>query len=161
MIWVKLPRKVSEEQAVRKLRGVAMWVEASAQVDRPIGKVFAWYADDHVKNHPRWDPDIELEATSEEPLGVGTVIRRRNVRYETPVEGTMEIIEFERNKSFAVVIHEGGFEMPGRVRFEAVGPAQTVITLAAGVPDTVDEALVANRMQRSAASIKALAEADI
>lgn len=138
-----------------------MWVEASEQVDRPVEKVFAWYADDHVKNHPRWDPDIELEATSEEPLGVGTLIRRRNTRYETPVEGSMEIVEFERNQSFAVLIREGGFEMPGRVRFEAAGPSQTVITLGAGVPDTVDQALVADRMKRSAANIKALAEADL
>ena len=138
-----------------------MWIEASAQVDRPLEDVFAWYADGHVENHPRWDPDIELEATSDERVGLGTIIRRRNVRYETPVEGTMEVVEFERNKVFGVLIREGGFEMPGRVRFEPAGPSRTVVTLAAEVPDTVDEALVADRMRRSADNIKALMEADL
>lgn len=138
-----------------------MWIEASAKVERSIGDVFAWYADDHVRNHPRWDPDIELEATSGEPLRVGTLIRRRNVRYGTPVEGTMEIVEFERNQSFGVMIREGGFEMPGRVTFVSAGPSQTVVTIGAGVPDTVDEELVADRMRRSAENIKALMEADL
>lgn len=138
-----------------------MWINVSAEVERPIEDVFAWYADDHVRNHPRWDPDVELEATSDAQLRVGTVIRRRNHRYGTPVEGTMEITEFERNESFGVMIREGGFEMPGRVRFESVGPDRTVVTIGAGVPDTVDEALVADRMKRSAANIKELMEADL
>jgi hypothetical protein len=150
-----------KDQSRRKREGAVMWVEASTQIDRAIDKVFAWYADDHVRNHPRWDPDIALEALSSEPPRVGTVIRRRNTRYEVPVEGTMEVTEFERDRSFAVVIYEGGFQMPGRATFEAIGPDRTVITLGAGVPDTVDEALVADRMERSAANIKALAEADL
>ena len=138
-----------------------MWIEASTEVERSVTDVFAWYADDHVRNHPRWDPDIELEATSEQPMGVGTLIRRRNVRYATPVEGTIEVVEFQRDKAFGVMIREGGFEMPGRVTFESVGPATTVVTIGAELPGSVDEQLVADRMQRSAVSIRQLLEADL
>ncbi|HEX9765119.1 MAG TPA: SRPBCC family protein [Nitriliruptorales bacterium] len=138
-----------------------MWIEASTQVDRPVTDVFAGYADDHVRNHPRWDPDIELEATSGQPMGVGTIIHRRNVRYETPVEGTIEVVEFQRDKAFGVTIREGEFEMPGRVTFQSVGPATTVVTIGAELPGSVDEQLVADRMQRSAGNIKQLIEADL
>ncbi|MFE5672759.1 SRPBCC family protein [Agromyces sp. NPDC056523] len=138
-----------------------MWIEASVEVHRPIGKVFAWYADDHVRNHPRWDPDIELEATSDAPIAMGTVIRRRNVRSGAPVDGTMEVVEFERDRTFGVLIREGGYEMPGRASFESVDPSTTSVTIAAEVPDTVDEALITDRMQRSAENIKALMEDEL
>ena len=138
-----------------------MRIEASVEVHRPIGRVFAWYADDHVRNHPRWDPDIELEAISDAPIAVGAIIRRRNVRSGTPVDGTMEVVEFERDSSFGVVIREGGYEMPGRASFESVDPTTTSVTIAAEVPDSVDEALVTTRMQRSAMNIKALMEDEL
>ena len=43
-------------------------------IDRPVENVFCFYARDHIRNHPRWDPDIELSATSDDPVGLGTVI---------------------------------------------------------------------------------------
>jgi hypothetical protein len=138
-----------------------MRIEASAHVDRPLKAVFAWYADDHVRNHPRWDPDIELESTSDGPLRVGTLFRRRNRRYGAPIEGTMEVVEFERDRSLGVVIREGGLEMPGRVTFASVGPSRTLITIATDVPDTLDRTLVTDRMRRSAENIRRLMEAEL
>ena len=137
------------------------WVDASTVVDRPLDAVFSWYVDDHHLNHPRWDPDIALTKVSDEPIGVGTVYERRNTRYDEPVEGTMEVVEFERNRVFAVLIREGGFEMPGKVTFEAVSDGQTRLTIGAGVPDSVDTDVVATSMQRSGENIKALIEADL
>ena len=137
------------------------WVDASTIVDRPIDRVFRWYVDDHHLNHPRWDPDISLTKASDEPVGLGTVYERRNTRYEEPVEGTMEVVEFERNAVFGVQIREGGFEMPGRVTFESVSDEQTRITIGAGVPDSVDKDAVTAAMQRSTENIKALMEADL
>jgi hypothetical protein len=137
-----------------------MWVHATTDVERPLGPVFAWYADDHHLNHPRWDPDISLSKPTDDPTGIGTVFDRRNTRYEEPVEGTMEVVEFERNAVFAVLIREGGFEMPGRVTFESLGDRETRVTIGAQVPDTVDEQVVMASMQRSADNIKALMEAD-
>jgi hypothetical protein len=80
-------------------------------IDRPVDKVFHFFAVEHVRNHPRWDPDIELWLDSNAPIGVGTIIHRRNKRSGTPVEGTMEVVEFELNRVIAMVIHDGPAEM--------------------------------------------------
>ncbi|MBA3363657.1 MAG: polyketide cyclase, partial [Actinobacteria bacterium] len=41
-----------------------MKIEASIEIDKPIADVWRWYAEDHVRNHPRWNPDLELEQIS-------------------------------------------------------------------------------------------------
>jgi len=48
--------------------------------------------------HPGWDPDLELEKLSEGPIGLGTVIRRENTRYDTPTEGRMEVVDWEAER---------------------------------------------------------------
>lgn len=136
-------------------------VQVSQEIDRSVADVFHWVADEHVRNHPRWDPDIELEQVTEEPIEVGTVIRRRNTRYETPVEGTMEVVEYEPEKAFGMVIKEGGFEMPGRITFDALGPERTKITIGTEVPASIDENLIQSKMERSARNMKDLAESDL
>ena len=78
--------------------------EVSQVIDRPVEVVFDFIARQHVRNHPRWDPDIDLEPMSEGPIGVGTMIRRRNRRSGTPVEGTMEVVEFEPGRAFATIV---------------------------------------------------------
>lgn len=126
-----------------------------------MADVFHWYADEHVRNHPRWGPDIELEQVTEGPVRVGSVIRRRNVRYDTPVEGTMEVVEYEPEKAFGVMIKEGSLEMPGRVTFDSEAPDRTAITISTEVPDSIDENLITSRMQRSARNIKDLIESEL
>ena len=136
-------------------------VEYSQVIDRPVSDVFRFMAEQHVQNHPRWDPNIELEQETDGPIGVGTVLRRRNTRYEEPVEGTMEVVEYEPNEVMAVVIKEGGFEMSGRVTFEAVGPSQTRVSRRATVPASVDEVLIKSEMERTARIIEDLIEAEV
>src|SRR4030066_1952457 len=97
----------------------------SQVIDRPVAEVFHFYADEHVRNHPRWDPDIELEQISDGPIGVGTILRRRNSRSGTPVEGTMEVVEFEPNRALGMIIHDGSAEMRGRTTFEALEETPT------------------------------------
>lgn len=135
-------------------------VEYSQVIDRPISDVFRFMADQHVQNHPRWDSNIELEQETDGPIGVGTVMRRRNTRYEEPVEGTMEVVEYKSNEVMAVVIREGGFEMSGSITFEEVGPARTRVTRSATVPASVDEALIRNEMARTGRTIEDLVEAE-
>ena len=94
-------------------------VQVSTVIDRPVADVFQFYAYDHVRNHPRWDPDMELEQVSEGPIGVGTIIRRRNTHFDTPVEGTMEVVEFEPNRAMAVRIQDGPSETRGRMAVQA------------------------------------------
>ena len=62
---------------------MAAEIDISVVIDRPVAKVFRFYAYEHVRNHPRWDPDIQLEQVSAGPIGVGTVIRRCNSRSGT------------------------------------------------------------------------------
>jgi hypothetical protein len=140
---------------------MAVRIEVSEEIDRPVGVVFNFYAQDHVQNHPRWDPAIELWRTSDEPLGLGTIIQRRNSRSGTPVEGTMEVVEYEPNRAFGTVTREGGMEIPGRATFEEVGEGRTRLTISADMP--IDEAMkdrMSGLVQGSLRTIKELIEAE-
>ena len=140
---------------------MAFRVEVSETIERPVGDVFEFYAVNHHLNHPRWDPAIELWLDSDEPLSVGTIIQRRNTRSGTPVEGTMEVVEFERDQSFGVLIREGGMEIPGRATFEALRPSATklVVTAEFPLPDAMQDPLT-TAMQRSVTNIKQMMERD-
>jgi uncharacterized protein YndB with AHSA1/START domain len=134
-------------------------IEVSAVIEQPVDKVFRFYADDHVKNHPRWDPNIELWLEDEEPIRVGTVIRRRNSRSGTPVEGTMEVTEFERDRAMAVVTHDGPMRVTGRATFDAVGPASTKLTIRAEFPlEDSMKSSVSSAMRQSLAKLQSMLE---
>ena len=60
-----------------------------------------------------WDPDMQLEHVPDGPIGVGTIIRRRNTHSSTPVAGTVEEVEFEPDQAVGVVIHDGPTETRG------------------------------------------------
>ena len=139
-------------------------LQVSQVIDRPLAKVFHFYAHEHVRNHPRWDPDIELEQISDGPIGVGTVIRRRNSRSGTPVEGTMEVVEFEPNRALGMIIHDGPVEMRGRTIFEAVGDDQTMITTVVvlpGMDESMDKSFLTSRLERSGQNMKRLIESEV
>jgi hypothetical protein len=142
--------------------GARMRIEVSEVIDRPVAEAFRFYADEHVRNHPRWDPDIELERTSDDPIGVGTIIRRRNSRSGTPVEGTMEVVEYDQGRSFGVVIHDGPVETRGRATFEAEGSDRTGLTITADMPDMDDSirTMITSLMERSVRNIKQLVESE-
>jgi hypothetical protein len=143
---------------------MAVTIQVSQVIDRPISDVFHFYADEHVRNHPRWDPDIHLENPAGEPLGVGAVLRRKNSRSGTPVEGTMEVVEFERDRAFGMLIHDGPAEMRGRTTFEFLSPAQTRVTVTAELPGmdpSTDTTFFQSRMQRSVDNMKRLVESEL
>jgi hypothetical protein len=140
---------------------MAVRIEVSEEIDRPVGVVFKFYADDHVRNHPRWDPDIELWHDSDEPIGLGTIIQRRNSRSGTPVEGTMEVVEYEPNRAFGAVIREGPMEIPGRATVEETREGRTRLTISAYMP--IDESMkdrMTGSVQQSLRNIKELIEAE-
>ncbi len=138
-----------------------MRVEFSQVIDRPVADVFHWFADEHVRNHPRWDPHIELWLDSDAPIDVGTIIRRRNSRSGTPVEGTMEVVEYEPARAFGVVTHDGPVEVRGRATFEAAGTDRTSLTLSADIPESMDSGLIRGGMERSLLNIKNLIEDEL
>lgn len=139
-------------------------IQVSEVIDRPVEKVFEFYARQHVRNHPRWDPDIQLEQISEGPIQVGTLIRRRNSRSGTPVEGTMEVVEFEPNRAFGMLIHDGPVEMRGRATFEAINDDQTRLTTFIDLPgmdDSMDTSFLISRLERSGQIRKQLIESEL
>ncbi len=139
-----------------------MRVEASQVVDRPVGDVFRFCAREHVRNHPRWDPDIELEQISPGPVGIGTIIRRRNSHSGTRIEGTMEIVEYDPDRAFAGVIREGGLEYRGGMSFAPQGKERALLTISVDMPglDESSAAVLKGLMERSVRNIKELIESE-
>ena len=143
---------------------MALQFESSQIIDRPVDKVFHFFAVEHVRNHPRWDPDIELWLDSDGPIGVGTIIRRRNRHSGTPVEGTMEVVEFEPNRVMAVVIRDGPAETRARITFDAVSDSRTRLTTALEIPAmdaNADMSRFEGLLKRSSRNRKALMESEI
>ncbi len=143
---------------------MSVQIQISQVIDRPVDRVFSFFAREHVKNHPRWDPDIDLWLDSNAPLQVGTIIHRRNRRSGTPVEGTIEVVEIEPNRVFATVIHDGPMEIRGRTLFEATGENQTRLTMIVELPsmnESMDTSFLTSRMERSIQNIKQLIESEV
>ncbi len=143
---------------------MSVQIHVSQEIDRPVAQVFQFMAVDHVRNHPRWDPDMELEQVSDGPMGVGTVIRRRNSHSGTPVEGIMEVVEFEPNQAMGTLIHDGPVETRARVTFAAVGDKRTIITFNVefpGMDESVDKNMLTGAVERSARNIKHLIESEL
>lgn len=139
------------------------YFKESTVIDRPVATVFRFFAGEHVRNHPRWDPDIKLEQVSAGPMGVGTMIRRWNSRRGTPVEGTMEVIEYEPDHVLGMLIHDGPVEIRGRTVLEAEGEDRTRITHNLefpGMDDSMDKSFMSSEFQRSLRNIKQLIESE-
>lgn len=129
---------------------MSIYVEVSAVIEKPVAEVFRIHAAEHVENHPRWDPKMQLEQITDGPFGVGTILKRINSRSGEPVEGTMEVIEYELNESFGMIIKDGPNEMRGRTLYESKGANQTVMTHQIeffGIDKTADKNILTNLME--------------
>ncbi len=140
-----------------------MKAEVSQTIDRPVSTVFQFYAHDHVRNHPRWDRMMELQQLTDGPIRVGTIIRRRNTHFGHPVEGTMEVVEFEENHAFGVRIRDGETETLGRMVCEPLGADRTRIVISVDMPwmtDTAASERLKVMIQGTADNIRPLIEAE-
>jgi hypothetical protein len=146
-----------------KENAMSVKVQLSQDINRPVADVFRFFAHEHVRNHPRWDPYIQLEQISEGPMGVGTVIRRINSRSGTPVEGTMEIVQFEPDRVIGMLTHDGPIEIHGQATFESVGENQSVLTLNVEIPgmDESMESMMSSAIQGSLQNIKQMIESEV
>lgn len=138
-------------------------IEVSQEIDRPLPEVFQFYAVDHVLNHPRWDPQMKLEQVSPGPIGVGTIVRRINSHSGTPVEGTMEVTEFQLNRSIASRIRDGAATTLGGAAFEEVNARRTRLTVFLELPaadPSMDTTVIRGLMERSLHNIKQLIESE-
>ena len=134
-----------------------MKLEVSQVIDRPPAEVFRFVATDHVRNHPRWDPHMRLEQVSEGPLAAGTVIHRRSSRTGAIVEGTMEVVEYEPDRVFGLVIRDGDLVMQSRVLFEPVGEGSTRISGSLDIP-ALEAAMDPSPIEESFRRMKQLIE---
>ena len=132
-----------------------MELELSRVIDRPPAVVFDFYAVNHLHNHPRWDPKMELRQLTDGPIGVGTRFQRRHTRVGTPVEGTMEVVEFVPERAMGVVIHDatpnGPLEVRARMTVEAAGEGASTVTIHLDVPGmdtTMDPSMVEGSLSR-------------
>lgn len=139
-----------------------MKITATTRIDRPVADVWRWYAVEHVRNHPRWDPDMELEQVTAGPIGLGTRIRRRNTRWGAPVEGEMEITEWDPERVLGTHIRDANMEIVGRATLESASAHETLLTIGIDVPGLDDSraAVMRERLNRTVDSIKTLVEAE-
>ena len=128
-----------------------MKFELSEVINHPISDVFKFYADDHLENHPRWDPEMQLSLATDGEVGIGTVFNRRHTHSGDPVDGSMTVIEFERDQAFGLAIDDGFGEFYGRLRFEAIGDSVTRVSTLVdvpGMPETADSSQLRSIAER-------------
>ena len=140
-----------------------MHLEVSKVIDRPPSVVFDFYAVNHLRNHPRWDPKMELRQLTEGPVGVGTRFHRRHTRVGTPIDGTMEVVEFEPVRAMGVVIHDstptGPLEVHGRMMAEPEGDDRTRLTITLDIP-AMEASMDPSMVEASLNKMKELIEAE-
>jgi uncharacterized protein YndB with AHSA1/START domain len=94
-------------------------LEAGITINRPIEEVFAFTS--NPENEPLWRPELlELEQTSDGPIGAGTTFREVMQFLGRRIESTGEITEYEPNKRNAVKSTSGPFPFEITGTFEPV-----------------------------------------
>lgn len=143
---------------------MSVTVEVYEIVERTTSDAFRIFALEHVINHPRWDPNMQLEQLTDGPIGVGTIIKRINSRSGKPVEGTMEVVEFELDKTLGMVIHDGPVVMNSRATFEAQGDDRTSLTFSIefpGMEETGDTSQLDDQIQQALLNVKHFIESEV
>jgi len=137
--------------------------QASGIIDHPVSKVFQFHAVEHVQNHPRWDQHIQLDHLTDGPMGVGKMIKRINTRSGKPVEGTMEVTEFEPNKAVTMLIHDGPVKLIARATYQAKVDDRTRLTMNLEFPDLdeLDTDMLVSAMERSIRNIDNLLTTEV
>ena len=86
-------------------------LDFTQEFDRPPDVVFRFLGTEHLRNHPRWDPEMHLEQITPGPIGVGTRIRRRREWGNATIEGEMEVLEFEPGRGMTMLLRDGPMEL--------------------------------------------------
>jgi hypothetical protein len=91
-------------------------------------------------------------------MGVGTLIKRINSRNGKPVEGTMEVVEFEPEQAVTMLIHDGPVKLIARATYKAEDDDRTRLTTKIEFPDLdeLDTEMLVSAMERSIRNINQL-----
>jgi uncharacterized protein YndB with AHSA1/START domain len=128
-------------------------------IERPPAAVFHFLVTDHVKNHPRWDPNMSLVQLTPGPIDVGTVVRRSYMQGDTRVEGEMEVVEHDPGRAVTWVIRDGPVELRSRATFESEREGSTRLTLTLESAEPV-ERMDPGPIRKSLARMKELIESE-
>ncbi len=139
-----------------------MEIQEPTVIERPLATVWDFCIVHHIENHPRWDPTVELDAPSDDPMRVGSVITRRTTRFGTTTEGTMEITELEPMRMMRVVTQDGPMRIDGWMLFEAIDDGTTRFTRGGRFLNVTEEQAAAIRamMRETGETIKQLIESE-
>ncbi len=88
---------------------------------------------------------MQLSLATDGAVGIGTVFNRRHTHFGDPVEGSMVVVDFERDQMFGLAIDDGFGEFYARLSFEALGDDSTVVSAVIDVPH-MDESSDATRL---------------
>jgi hypothetical protein len=140
-----------------------MKLDRSIVINRPPSVVFDFVAVNHLHNHPRWDPHMQLTQLTDGPMGVGSRFQRRHTRIGAPIEGTMEVVEFEPGKSMGFHILDqtpnGPLEVNSRSTLESLDEgASTRMTIYLDVPAreaSMDPSMIEGSLRRMKELIEA------
>lgn len=94
-------------------------IEASVVINRPINDVFVYVTD--AESWLQWESGLlEVEQTSEGPMGVGTTFRGANKALGRRMEWTSEITEYKPNRKWGQKIISKGWSTVESLTFEPV-----------------------------------------
>lgn len=106
---------------------------------------------------------MELRQLTEGPIGVGTRIKRRHTRLGAPIEGTMEVVEFQSERAMGVVIHDstltGELEVHSRMTLEPERESRTAVTIHLDIP-AMTASMDPSMIEGSLTKMKELIEAE-
>lgn len=106
---------------------------------------------------------MELRQLTEGPIGVGTRFERRHTRLETPITGTMEVVEWKPDHAMGVVIHDntpnGPLEVHSRLTTEPEDEGRTTLTMHLEIP-AMEASMDPSMVEASLNRIKELIETE-
>jgi hypothetical protein len=141
---------------------MSLKIRLSQTIDRPVGDVFHFFAEEHVRNHPRWDPTMRMQQLTDGPIGVGTLIRREVSRRSGTITGQMEVVAYEKDRLFGTQIRDGEAEIRSQVSFRPAQPGQTLLSMDVDFADLDDSQadMITGMIQGSLDTIKRLIETE-
>jgi len=92
-------------------------IEESVQIQRPVGKVFAYTTD--AKKWPEWQSIIkEAEQTSQGPMGVGTTFKGTTRMMGLSMKWTAKVTKYEPNTEWIKNITSGSIIIEERMTYD-------------------------------------------
>lgn len=104
-----------------------MALSITGRIAAPVDRVFAVFTD--LRNAAgRIRGITRLEVLTDGPIGRGTRFRETRIMFKKEATETMEIVDFQPNRSYTVACTSCGAEMRSNFRFTPVGN-QTDVTM--------------------------------